>query len=181
MLRESISSPTSIRSFDDLFEPDLHPLYPSTAHIAVHLSSHSGLNPDQKAELVRHCLSRACVFAEISVLQYLFTDPQAQSYLDLDIRDEDGVGLVSLTIHGFGADSDRDVEREECVRLLVAQGADLGPDKGTYCREVVLITTLTLSSIYSFTKSWMDTVTPCCSFIPAYAHIISYDPWMLSF
>ncbi|KAF5375121.1 hypothetical protein D9758_000363 [Tetrapyrgos nigripes] len=129
MLPESISSPTSIHSFDFDPEPDLHPLYPSTPHIAVHLSSHSGLNPDQKAELVRHSLSRACVFAEISVLQYLSSDSQAQSYLDLSSRDDDGVGLVSLTIHGFGSDSERDVEREECVRLLVAQGADLGPDK----------------------------------------------------
>ncbi|THV07697.1 hypothetical protein K435DRAFT_825490 [Dendrothele bispora CBS 962.96] len=129
MLRESVASPTSINSFDLDPEPDLHPLYPSTAHIAVHLSSHSGLNPDQKAELVRHCLSRACVFAELSVLQYLFTDPQAQSYLDLSICDDDGIGLVSLTIHGFGSDSERDVEREECVRLLIQQGADLGPDK----------------------------------------------------
>ncbi|KNZ78519.1 Dilute domain-containing protein C25B8.08 [Termitomyces sp. J132] len=43
--------------------------------------------------------------------------------------DEDGLGLVSLAIHGFGAESERDVEREECVRLLIAQGADLGADK----------------------------------------------------
>ncbi|GAW06078.1 Dilute domain-containing protein [Lentinula edodes] len=45
------------------------------------------------------------------------------------MRDEDGVGLVSLTIQGFGAESERDVEREECVRLLIAQGADLSADK----------------------------------------------------
>ncbi|KIK70898.1 hypothetical protein GYMLUDRAFT_32974 [Collybiopsis luxurians FD-317 M1] len=110
-------------------EPDLFPLYPTTAHIAVHLSSHSGLDPEQKAQLVRHCLNRACVFSDLGILQYLFSDPQAHPFIDLGMQDEDGVGLVSLTIHGFGAESERDVEREECVRLLIAQGADLSADK----------------------------------------------------
>ncbi|KAJ3734754.1 DIL domain-containing protein [Lentinula guzmanii] len=110
-------------------EPDLYPIYPTTAHIAVQLSSHSGLNPDQKAQLVRHCLTRACVFGELSILQYIFSDPQAHPFIDLGMRDEDGVGLVSLTIQGFGSESERDVEREECVRLLIAQGADLSADK----------------------------------------------------
>jgi hypothetical protein len=111
-------------------EPDLHPLYPTTAYVALLLSSHSGLAPVQKAELVAHCMARACVFGELSVLQYLLSDPQAQGYVDLSIRDEDGLGLISLAIHGFGAESERDVEREECVRLLIAQGADMSPDNG---------------------------------------------------
>ncbi|KAJ7706266.1 DIL domain-containing protein [Mycena rosella] len=110
-------------------EPDLHPLYPTTSHIAELLSSNSGLTPDQRAELVSHCMARACVFAELGVMQYLLSDQQAQTYVDLSVRDEDGVGLVSLAIHGFGSESDRDVEREECVRLLIAQGADLAADK----------------------------------------------------
>ncbi|KAF9076195.1 DIL domain-containing protein [Rhodocollybia butyracea] len=108
-------------------EPEL-PIYPTTAHIAVQLSSHSGLNPDQKAQLVRHCFTRACIFGELSIIQYLFAEPQAQPFIDLGVRDEDGVGLVSLAIHGFGAESERDIEREECVRLLIAQGADLSAD-----------------------------------------------------
>jgi hypothetical protein len=70
------------------------------------------------------------VFGDITLLQYLLTDPQAQVYLDLGTRDEDGLGLVSLAIHGFGGDSDRDVDREECVRLLVTQEADMQPDNG---------------------------------------------------
>ncbi|GLB36057.1 putative DIL [Lyophyllum shimeji] len=110
-------------------EPDLHPLYPSLTHIASLLSSNSGLAPDQRAELVAHCLARACVFGELVILQYLLSDPHAQVHVDLGMRDEDGLGLVSLAIHGFGAESDRDVEREECVRLLIAQGADLQADK----------------------------------------------------
>ncbi|KAL0951306.1 hypothetical protein HGRIS_008013 [Hohenbuehelia grisea] len=110
-------------------EPDLHPLYPTVQNIALQLSSDSGLAPAQKSELVAHCITRACVFGDISLLLYLISDPQAQSHVDLGYQDEDGLGLVSLTIYGFGAESDRDVEREECVRFLVSQGAELGPDK----------------------------------------------------
>ena len=40
------------------------------------------------------------------------------------MQDEDGLGLVSITILGFGPESDRSVEREECIRLLIPQGAD---------------------------------------------------------
>ncbi|KAF5384961.1 hypothetical protein D9615_001442 [Tricholomella constricta] len=120
---------TSLQQLDLSLEPDLHPLYPSLTHIASLLSSNSGLAPVQRAELVAHCLARACVFGELIILQYLLSDRQAQVHVDLGIRDEDGLGLVSLAIHGFGADSDRDVEREECVRLLIAQGADLEADK----------------------------------------------------
>ncbi|KAF9481033.1 hypothetical protein BDN70DRAFT_804202 [Pholiota conissans] len=110
-------------------EPDLHPLYPTIAQISQQISSDSGLHPSQKAELVAHCLTRACAFGDISVVQYLLMDPQAQAHVDLGLQDDDGVGLISLTIHGFVGDSDRDVEREECVRLLVSQGADMTADK----------------------------------------------------
>ncbi|KAF7347902.1 hypothetical protein MVEN_01548100 [Mycena venus] len=109
-------------------EPDLHPLYPTTLYIAELLSSNSGLNPDQRAELVTHCMARACVFGELTVIQYLLGDQQAQTFIDLGVRDEDGVGLVSLAIHGFGAESDRDVEREG--------GADLTADKVSYSRAI---------------------------------------------
>ncbi|KAF4623925.1 hypothetical protein D9613_001725 [Agrocybe pediades] len=110
-------------------EPDLHPLYPTTSQISEQLGSDSGLNPAQKAELLAHCLTRACAFGDIAVVQYLLTDPHAQAYVDLGLRDEDGVNLISLTICGFGGESDRDIEREECVRLLVSQGADMTADK----------------------------------------------------
>ncbi|TFK30350.1 hypothetical protein FA15DRAFT_662297 [Coprinopsis marcescibilis] len=110
-------------------EPDLHPLYPTSTQLVESLSPESGLDPVQKAELVAHCLKRAALFGDLLILQFLFTDPLARVYADLSIEDEDGVGLVSLAIHGFGGDLDRDVEREECVRYLVSQGADLKPDK----------------------------------------------------
>lgn len=124
------SPPINLNSLDLAPEPDLHPLYPTPAQISALLSIHSGLSPSEKSQLVAHCASRACLFGDLTLLQHLLTDFQAQTYLDLSARDEDGLGLVSLAIHGFGADSDRDVEREECVRLLVAQGADMQPDNG---------------------------------------------------
>jgi hypothetical protein len=58
-------------------------------------------------------------------LSFLFSDPQSQALVDLGITDEDCLGLISLTILGFGLESDRDVEREECIRLLVSEGADV--------------------------------------------------------
>jgi len=117
--------PGALAHLDLTPEPELHPLYPSPSQIAPLLSPHSGLDPSQKMVLVSHCLSRACLFGDLGLLQYLLTDQQSRSYIDLGSRDDDGLGLVSQTIQGFGAESERDVEREECVRLLIAQGADI--------------------------------------------------------
>ncbi|KAG1862195.1 DIL domain-containing protein [Suillus subluteus] len=116
--------PVSLGPLDFSPEPDLHPLYPSSSLISHSLSPDSGLVPSQKSELVSHSLSRACVFGDLSLLQYLLSDHQSQLYIDLSARDEDGLSLISLAILGFGSESERDVEREECVRLLIAQGAD---------------------------------------------------------
>ena len=114
-------------------EPDLAPLYPTLATVSPLLSPNFGLEPAQKAQLVTHCLIRACVFGELSLLTYLLRDPQAQPHVDLCIRDEEDIGLISTTILGFGSDSDRDIEREECVRLLLSEGADVEtPDKGVF-------------------------------------------------
>ncbi|KXN83841.1 Dilute domain-containing protein C25B8.08 [Leucoagaricus sp. SymC.cos] len=128
MIQAPIGAPINLNSLDLAPSPDLHPLCPTPAQISNLLSLHSGLSPVEKSELVAHCASRACVFGDLTLLQHLLTDHQAQVYLNLGTRDEDGLGLISLAIHGFGADSDRDVEREECVRLLVAQGADMQSD-----------------------------------------------------
>jgi len=64
------------------------------------------------------------VFGDLTLLLFLLTNEQAQAFVDLSLRDEDGLGLVSSTILGFGSESERDVEREECVRLLITEGAD---------------------------------------------------------
>ncbi|KAG1757660.1 DIL domain-containing protein [Suillus lakei] len=117
--------PVSLGPLDFSPEPDLHPLYPSSSFISHSLSPDSGLAPSQKSELVSHSLSRACVFGDLSLLQYLLSDHQSQPYVDLSARDEDGLSLISLATLGFGSESERDVEREECVRLLIAQGADV--------------------------------------------------------
>lgn len=114
-------------------EPDLAPLYPTAVTASTLLSPSFGLEPAQKAQLVAHCLIRACAFGELSLLTYLLRDPQAQPHVDLCIRDEEDIGLISTTILGFGSDSDRDIEREECVRLLLSEGADAEtPDRGVF-------------------------------------------------
>ena len=159
-------------------EPDLHPLYPTITQISEQISADSGLNPSQKAELVAHCLTRACAFGDISVVQYLLTDRQAQAHVDLELHDEDGVGLVSLAIFGFRGDSDRDMEREECVRLLVSQGADLNPDQG---RQILTLFQLSKLKQFIIVESWLDSFTPCCTPRTPDSCGVFNDPWLLSF
>ncbi|KAI0673406.1 DIL domain-containing protein [Trametes maxima] len=106
-------------------EPDLQPLYPTPAQIGDLLLPSVGLSPSQKTELVSHCVIRACVFADISLLSFLLSDHHAQAFVDLSKQDEDGLGLISIAILGFGSESERDIEREECVRLLVSEGCDV--------------------------------------------------------
>ncbi|KAI0721376.1 DIL domain-containing protein [Cerioporus squamosus] len=120
-----MDSSSSLRPDDFAVEPDLQPLYPTPAQISDLISPNVGLAPSQKAELVTHCLVRACVFADMSLLSYLLTDTQAQQFVDLSKQDEDGLGLISIAILGFGSESERDIEREECVRLLVSEGCDV--------------------------------------------------------
>jgi len=116
----------SLQAIDLTPGPDLHPLYPHTSVVAPLLAPGSGLSPEQRQELVAHCVTRACIFGDIQILTYLLSDPLAQPSLDLNARDEDGLGLLSQTILGFGEapDPDREVEREECVRLLAHEGVD---------------------------------------------------------
>lgn len=76
-------------------------------------------------------MTRACLFADLVFFQHILHDPHAKSLVDLNAQDEDGLVYISVIIHGFGSDSDRDVDREECVRLLVSEGADVNAkDKG---------------------------------------------------
>jgi len=65
-----------------------------------------------------------------------------QPYVDLSTCEEDGLSLISLAILGFGSESERDVEREECIRLLIAQGADpTSADKGEHFRFFLTLLT----------------------------------------
>ncbi|PCH33875.1 hypothetical protein WOLCODRAFT_135367 [Wolfiporia cocos MD-104 SS10] len=121
---------TSVTPADLTVEPDLQPLCPTPSQIAHLLSPNVGLSPQQKAELVAHCLTRSCQFGDMPLLTHLLTDSSAQTYVDLAKQDEDGLGLISITILGFGSESERDIEREECVRLLVSEGCDVNvPDQ----------------------------------------------------
>jgi len=115
----------SHRPIDITPGPDLHPIYPSPSTLAPLLEPYSDLHSTQRVELVTHSLSRACLFGDLPLFSFLFSDPQSQALVDLGTTDEDGLGLISLTILGFGLESDRDVEREECIRLLVSEGADI--------------------------------------------------------
>lgn len=125
------ASSASVGSVDFTVEPDLQPIYPTPSQLSHLLSPNVGLSPAQKAELVSHCLTRACVFGDIALLTHLLSDPQAQQHVDLGKQDDDGLSLVNVTILGFGSESERDVEREECVRLLISEGADVNlPDNG---------------------------------------------------
>ena len=138
---------TSQPSFDIVPEPDLHPICPSPSTLSPLLTPSSGLDLVQRAELVSHSLTRACLFGDLPLLSFLFSDPQAQAFIDLGICDEDGHGLISLTMFGFGSESDRDVEREECVRLLVSEGADVNhQDNGAFS---MIAFRLSVALIYS--------------------------------
>ena len=120
-----MASSSTLPQVDIQVEPDLQPLYPTPAQISHLLSPNVGLSPSQKEELVSHCLTRACIFGDLALLSYLLLDPMTQAFIDLGKQEDDGLGLISMTILGFGSDSERDVEREECVRLLVSEGADV--------------------------------------------------------
>ncbi len=123
----------------DVKDDDLLPLYPSFAHLTQLLSTSSGLTTTHKSSLVRHCLTRACIFGDISVLRYIVQDSSCQPYVDLNIQDDDGLPLVTIAIVNFADESERDVEREECVRLLVSEGANVNVvDNGERCVSALL-------------------------------------------
>lgn len=166
-----------MKAVDLSIEPDLRPIYPTAATISPLLSSNFGLAPAQKSELVKHCLIRACTFGDVSTLTYLLLDANAQAYVDLSYQDEDGMGLAGIAIHGFGSDSDRDVEREECVRLLIAQGVDVNHvDRCT--SQASLFHPLSLTIVFG---SEVDSFTPCSITSSSDLDITSSYTWMLPF
>jgi hypothetical protein len=118
----SSSTQHKLNAFDIL--PDLLPPYPTPATLEPLIEPSSQLTTSQKQSLIQHSLSRACLFADLNLLSYLLRNPSCRLHVDLGVCDEDGLSLVSQTILGFGSESERDVEREECLRLLIAEGAD---------------------------------------------------------
>lgn len=130
MATTASSLSSSLHDSAPSLEPDLHPLFPSPATLDP-LVSTPNLSRSQKQKLVQHSLSRACTFGDLTLLVYLLSDSDARQYVNLSVQDDDGLGLISVVILGFGAETERDIEREECIRLLVNEGADVNlPDKG---------------------------------------------------
>jgi hypothetical protein len=109
----------------DYWYPDLSPPYPTPAFLQNLLSPESQLTATDRATVVQHSLNRACLFADLSLLTFILRDPLTHPHVNLGVVDEDGLGLVSQTIFGFGTESEKDVEREECIRLLISDGADM--------------------------------------------------------
>lgn len=158
-------------------EPDLRPIYPTAASISPLLSSDSGLAPSQRSQLVLHCLTRACFFGDLATLTFLLTDTHSQAHVDLAYQDEDGLGLPGITIHGLGSDSDREVEREECVRLLVSQGVDVNHvDNGmslAVSRYLHINLTTTFLSGLDCAAPCRPTSAPDASLLSAHARMFS--------
>ncbi|KAG8954438.1 hypothetical protein FRC04_011765 [Tulasnella sp. 424] len=111
-------------SIDFISQPDLYPIYP-TPQTLVELLDGPALTIDQRRILVAHSLSKAVLFGDIALLTFILRNSLTRNHVDLSVVDDDGLGLVSQAILGFGEESDRDVEREESVRLLISEGADI--------------------------------------------------------
>lgn len=160
---------------------DLHPIYPTAAVLSQSLDSSSTLTPLERTTLVNHSLSRACSFANLSLLTFLLKDERCNRWVELEGRDEDGATAVTVCIMGFrgavelenghqghGEESDveREMEREECVRLLVHEGADLtSTDNCMLNFSEYRLRTHSLDS-------WMDTSSPCRTFGSNVSHIL---------
>lgn len=119
----------------DWDELDLSPPYPSPTSLEHQLAS-KVLSIDQLKSVLNHSLERACLFADITLLSFLLNHVPAKTLIDLRIRDEDGLCIISQCIQGFSENGDADIDREECIRLLVTHGASVSePD---YCKLWVL-------------------------------------------
>ncbi|KAG9014801.1 hypothetical protein FRB94_008959 [Tulasnella sp. JGI-2019a] len=102
--------------------PDLYPLYPTPQDIDGALDR---LTNGQGHTLTTHALFRAILFADMTLLTFLLRSKRTRKLLDLSMKDEDGLGLVSQAILGFSHDIEMDIEREECIRLIISEGADM--------------------------------------------------------
>lgn len=111
-------------SIDFISQPDLYPIYP-TPQTLVELLDGPALTVEQRRILVAHSLSKAVLFGDIALLTFILRNSLTTNHVDLSVVDDDGLGLVSQAILGFGEESDRDIEREESIRLLISEGADI--------------------------------------------------------
>ena len=103
---------------------DLAPPYPTAASLTAQLTS-SILSVEQLKQLAQHSISRACLFADLSLLNFLLESDVSKKYVDLNFKDEDGLCIISQSIVGFGEQNDSSVDREECIRALMTHGASI--------------------------------------------------------
>lgn len=119
-------------SIEFISQPDLNPIYP-TPQTLVELLDGPALTIEQRRSLVAHSLSKAVLFGDIALLTFILRSSLTSNHVDLSVADDDGLGLVSQAILGFGEESDRDIEREESVRLLISEGADVDAGDSGMC------------------------------------------------
>lgn len=123
----------------DWAELDLTPPYPTPASLSQQLAS-KVLSIHQRRSLLNHSLERACLFADLTLLTFLLDTPISKDLVDLHAKDEDGLCIISQSILGFGSvESERTVDREECIRLLTAQGAPLDDPDLCECVPYALV------------------------------------------
>ena len=106
----------------DWAELDLSPPYPTVVSLLPQLSN-KVFTSDQRRSLVKHALGRASLFADLTLLTFILQHPLSKDLVDLTAQDEDGLNIISQSIVCFGEESDRSVDREECIRLLILHGA----------------------------------------------------------
>lgn len=124
----------------DWAELDLAPPYPTPASLSQQLAS-KVLSIDQRRSLLNHSLARACLFADLTLLSFLLNTPASRDLVDLHAKDEDGLCIISQSILGFGnAESEGTVDREECIRLLIAQGSPVDEPDLCKCVSYVSVT-----------------------------------------
>src|SRR5258708_9403053 len=111
---------------------DLSPPYPTPASLTVQLTS-TVLSVEQLKQLVQHSISRACLFADLSLLNFLLESDVSKNYVDLNFKDEDGLCIISQSIIGFGEQNDCCVDREECIRALMSCGASIDTADNCKC------------------------------------------------
>ncbi|KZT61318.1 DIL-domain-containing protein [Calocera cornea HHB12733] len=123
-ISSTLSASPSVSSLT--FEPDLAPLQPKPIDLLPLLSDPEHIAPSQKRALVAHALRHALVFADLPLLIFLLHDPTSKPSLDLTITDEDGRGVLTVAMMGFGTeDPEREMDREEGCRMLLVAGADI--------------------------------------------------------
>ncbi|KAF8344223.1 DIL domain-containing protein [Cantharellus anzutake] len=110
---------------------DLAPPYPTSSSLTAQLKSNI-LTTEQLKQLVQHSIGRACLFADLPLLSFLLESDVSKNFADLNFRDDNGVGILSQSVIAFGEQNDCSVDREECIRALIAHGAsvDMGDDLG---------------------------------------------------